>query len=74
MPNMSYCRFENTYNDMLDCLTALKEEGTDAIGSKREEHAAEDLMKVALRYVEVYKAAKERAAMAAMGLVIEEDE
>ena len=61
MPNMSYCRFENTYNDLVDCLSALKEEGMDAIGSKREEHAAEDLMKVALRYVEVYKAAKERA-------------
>lgn len=74
MPNMSYCRFENTYNDMLDCLTALKEEGTDAIGSKREEDAAEDLMKVALRYVEVYKDAKSRATMAAMGLLIEEDE
>jgi len=74
MSNMSYCRFENTYNDLVDCLTALEEEGTDAIGSKQEEHAAEALMKVALRYVEVYKAAKERAAMAAAGLDIEEDE
>ena len=50
------------------------DEGTDAIESRRERSYAEDLMKVALRYVEVYKAAKERAAMAAMGLDIEEDE
>ena len=73
MPNMSYCRFENTYNDLVDCLTALKEEGTDAISSKREKRAAENLMKVALRYVEVYKAAKELAIVAAL-LDIEEDE
>ena len=25
MPNMSYCRFENTYNDLQDCLTAIEE-------------------------------------------------
>lgn len=24
MPNMSYCRFENTYLDLRDCLRALK--------------------------------------------------
>ena len=23
MPNMSYCRFENTYNDLLDCYDEL---------------------------------------------------
>ncbi len=23
MPNMDYCRFENTYNDLRDCLEAL---------------------------------------------------
>lgn len=25
MPNMSYCRFENTASDMYDCLSALYE-------------------------------------------------
>ena len=25
MPNMSYCRFENTVNDMNDCLNAIEE-------------------------------------------------
>ena len=23
MPNMSYCQFENTYRDLLDCLSAM---------------------------------------------------
>lgn len=27
MANMSYCRFENTYNDLQDCLEALENEG-----------------------------------------------
>lgn len=59
MPNMSYCRFENTYNDLCDCLRILKEEGFDGIESQRERHAAENLMKVAARYVEVYRGAEE---------------
>lgn len=24
MPNMSYCRFENTYNDLSDCLEHIE--------------------------------------------------
>ena len=27
MGNMSYCRFENTYEDLEDCYNALQEEG-----------------------------------------------
>jgi hypothetical protein len=27
MSNMSYCRFENTYHDLMDCLEALEESG-----------------------------------------------
>ncbi len=26
MANMSYCRFENTYNDLLDCLENIEQE------------------------------------------------
>lgn len=26
MPNMSYCRFENTFHDLRDCFNALNEE------------------------------------------------
>lgn len=28
MPNMSYCRFENTYSDLRDCYDALSEAGS----------------------------------------------
>jgi hypothetical protein len=27
MANMSYCRFENTYKDLLDCQAALQDSG-----------------------------------------------
>lgn len=27
MPNMNYCRFENTYGDLQDCYDALCNEG-----------------------------------------------
>ncbi len=26
MPNMSYCRFENTFSDLIDCLENITEE------------------------------------------------
>lgn len=26
MANMSYCRFENTYNDLLDCFDEIRNE------------------------------------------------
>ena len=29
MANMSYCRFENTYRDLQDCLNALNNYGPD---------------------------------------------
>lgn len=29
MPNMSYCRFENTSNDIEDCIEALEEVNWD---------------------------------------------
>ena len=33
MANMSYCRFENTYNDLLDCLENIESEA----GNERDE-------------------------------------
>lgn len=35
MANMSYCRFENTYADLLDCYYALRD-GDNLSGSERE--------------------------------------
>ena len=36
MANMSYCRFENTYNDLLDCLENIEFEA-----EKKEGHYPE---------------------------------
>jgi hypothetical protein len=46
MPNMSYCRFENTYKDLLDCFRALRDldELTDL--SDSEKSYAERLIKL----------------------------
>ena len=33
MPNMSYCRFENTVTDMRDCINAIVERDTDELSS-----------------------------------------
>lgn len=72
MPNMSYCRFENTYNDLVDCLRTLKEEGFDGIESQRERDAAEDLMKLATRYAEVYRDAELMRQAAELGITPDE--
>jgi hypothetical protein len=29
MANMSYCRFENTYNDLVDCIDNIEEEANN---------------------------------------------
>jgi hypothetical protein len=31
MPNMSYCRFQNTAADLADCVNAIEEQGTDEL-------------------------------------------
>ena len=33
MPNMSYCRFENTVNDMRDCINAIEDGECDELSS-----------------------------------------
>ena len=33
MPNMSYCRFENTVHDMQDCIYAIEEGDTSELSS-----------------------------------------
>lgn len=40
MPNMDYCRFENTYNDLLDCQNHLEDNDL----SDSEEIAKENLL------------------------------
>jgi hypothetical protein len=45
MSNMSYCRFENTYSDLVDCYEALGEQELDDL-SETERKYAEKLIKL----------------------------
>ena len=40
MPNMSYCRFENTLRDLLDCQEALDQNGTGIVDDASEHERA----------------------------------
>ena len=46
MPNMSYCRFENTVNDMQDCIYAIEEGNTSELSSS-EVRALEEFLDLA---------------------------
>ena len=39
MANMSYCRFENTYRDLVDCLRALSGSGADSLSDSELQYA-----------------------------------
>ena len=59
MPNMSYCRFENTYRDLVDCLENINEPL-----SKREHGYRERLVEICQGIIDDYDAE----------LVIDEDD
>lgn len=46
MANMSYCRFENTVNDMQDCIYAIEEGDTRELSSS-EVRALEEFLDLA---------------------------
>lgn len=52
MANMSYCRFENTSKDMLDCLEALDNQETNDL-SHYEIKGLRDLLQYAKDIVEL---------------------
>ncbi len=41
MSNMSYCQFENTYTDLLDCYVKLSSEGKDDLREYMNDYEAE---------------------------------
>lgn len=56
--NMSYCRFENTLNDLNDCETALNEFiqcDENVISSDRERNKAKKLIKLCKYIAENYE-------------------
>jgi hypothetical protein len=48
MANMSYCRFENTYNDLIDCIENLNK----VAGSERDERYRKRLIELMIETVE----------------------
>jgi hypothetical protein len=46
MPNMSYCRFENTVSDMRDCISAIEDGDTSDL-SRSEIRALEEFLDLA---------------------------
>ena len=46
MPNMSYCRFENTVHDMRDCIYAIEDNDTSNL-SRSEIRALEEFLDLA---------------------------
>ena len=53
MANMSYCRFENTYRDLLDCLSAMNNQLSD-----REKGYKDRLVDVCREIIEEYELTK----------------
>ena len=51
MSNMSYCRFENTYNDLSDCAGALQEPDEGKL-SDSERRARRHLIEMCMEIVE----------------------
>jgi len=58
MANMSYCRFENTRNDMMDCISSLRDEGSlqgyvnENQPSREEKYAIKKMYEVAKELME----------------------
>ena len=48
MANMSYCRFENTYNDLIDCIENLNEPASN----ERDERYRKRLIELMIDTVE----------------------
>jgi len=54
MANMSYCQFENTYGDLLDCVRRLEEDGYSTVykeSNEYEQHAMEHMLMLCKRYI-----------------------
>lgn len=52
MPNMSYCRFENAFADLADCVEALQDKGRP--NGEHERRAAVLMRELCAKYIEAY--------------------
>ena len=59
MANMSYCMFENTYGDLLDCVRRLEEDGFETVRKECNEYelgAMEAMYDMCKRYIKAMEA------------------
>lgn len=55
MSNMSYCRFENTLSDLMDCYEAMQQDGVDSLKESREElNAAKEMIETMTAFIGDY--------------------
>lgn len=55
MANMSYCRFENTYQDLVDCVNALEDIAYDGESiSEREWRYAKRMRDLCEQFLETF--------------------
>ena len=61
MANMSYCRFENTYKDMIDCHSALMYKDVDSFSESEINYAHQMMIlcEMMLRFRDEVEAAKD---------------
>lgn len=52
MANMAYCRFENTYSDLLDCYNAIEDRKEL---SESEEKYAEKMYRLCQNFIDEYE-------------------
>jgi hypothetical protein len=52
MSNLSYCQFENTYFDLLDCYNSLQDKELDELSESEKEYA-EKLINLCAKIINV---------------------
>ena len=56
MANMSYCRFENTFNDLVDCLDNISQEAEN----ERDERKRKDMIYFLFENIDLFEELKEK--------------
>ena len=68
MANMSYCRFENTLNDLVDCFNNISEEA----GNMRDERCRKDMIRYLFENIDFIEDLKRE--LDNPGMVIDDEE
>lgn len=56
MANMSYCRFENTFNDLIDCIDNIEQEAEN----ERDERKRKEMIYFLFENIDLFEELKEK--------------